>query len=54
MYNVQSIVMDYKWIVLVMAPKRESENRGTRTTLTPGGESGSFLACPDAFTKEEK
>ena len=54
MYNIQSIVMEYKWIVLVMAPEHESENHDTCTALPPRGESGLFSACPDAFRKEKR
>lgn len=43
MYNIQSIVMEYKWIVLVMVPEHESENHDTCAALPPRGESGSFL-----------
>lgn len=54
MYNIQSIVMEYKWIALVMAPKHESENSGTCTASPPRGKSEPFPACPDAFRKEKK
>lgn len=42
MYNIQSIVMEYKWIVLVMAPEHESENHDICTAVKPGRKVGSF------------
>lgn len=54
MYNIQSIVMEYKWIALVMAPKHESENSGTCTASPPRRESKTFPTCSDAFRKEKE
>lgn len=43
MYNFQSIVMEYKWIVLVMAPEHESETAARVQHCRLEGRDGSFL-----------
>lgn len=54
MYNIQSIVMEYKWIVLATAPEHESENCDGCTAPPPTGESGLFSSGSDAFRKEKR
>lgn len=54
MYNIQSIVMEYKWIVLAMAPEHESEKCDGCTAPPPTGESGLFSSRSDAFRKEKR